>query len=493
VRLFARLPDKAQQKEIAQTALDGYFHDYQLRAVVENGRATVDDERFVIVGRERYVDAGGRIASDLFGELPDALLDPEILQAAWRERVQPIVDHLQAAGLEVFLGREGGYAAPEGFSRLGYVYERDLGEAQRTALAEARDRVADVAAELGGLDPAADDTPAALCPLFDALADQAGAPLTRSRIGAVLIAPGASAFGVAATFYSLPLPADALPDEIEEDDDEPDDAVGGHGRTSADVEVPRADVEVEGSSHVLHETRTDVATRGLIRDLADDPSVALTVLVAQLFKALALHSACSPGSSALQISATRYARPEATPIAALDGEVRTRLDARRSAYKASGLRPIPWVETLPHGEKMALLAELTAISLDLRESRTTSLRDAARAEAAEIAALCGADIAAHWTPDDPFLAVHSKKQLLALLDEMRVEDDRARSLKKDDLVAFVGEAAAERQWAPAILSWDRALAEGPEDEASDAAPDATAQPSKEAADERPDTAAPLAA
>ncbi len=46
----------------------------------------------------------------------------------------------------------------------------------------------------------------------------------------------------------------------------------------ADVEVPRADVEAEGSSHVFHETLTDVTTRGLIRDLADDPSAALTVL-----------------------------------------------------------------------------------------------------------------------------------------------------------------------------------------------------------------------
>ena len=39
---------------------------------------------------------------------------------------------------------------------------------------------------------------------------------------------------------------------------------------------------------------------------------------------------------------------------------------------------------------------------------------------------------------------------------MGVEDDRAKTLKKDDLVAFVGEAAAERQWAPAVLAWDRA-------------------------------------
>ena len=129
--------------------------------------------------------------------------------------------------------------------------------------------------------------------------------------------------------------------------------------------------------------------------------------------------------------------------------MRARLDARRAAYKASGLRPIPWVETLAHGDKMALMAELTAISLNVREGRTTSLRHAARAEAAEIAALCGADISAHWTPDEVYLAVHSKKQLLGLLDEMEVEDDRAKGLKKDELVTFVAEAAAERQWAPA--------------------------------------------
>ena len=147
--------------------------------------------------------------------------------------------------------------------------------------------------------------------------------------------------------------------------------------------------------------------------------------------------------------------------------MRARLDVRREAYRASGLRPITWVETLPHGEKMALLAELTAVSLNIREARTSLLRHGARAEAAEIAALCGADISAHWTPDEAYLAVHSKAQLLAMLDELEVEDDRARTLKKDALVTFVAEAAAERQWAPAVLSWDRPAAL---DEADDGAP-----------------------
>ena len=37
---------------------------------------------------------------------------------------------------------------------------------------------------------------------------------------------------------------------------------------------------------------------------------------------------------------------------------------------------------------------------------------------------------------------------------MDASDDRARTLKKDELVCFVAQAAAERQWAPSALSWE---------------------------------------
>lgn len=455
-RLFARVADKKRQGEIAQTALDGYFQDYQLRHVVEGGQLTVDDARFTLVGMERYVAAGGRVDSDLFGELPDALLDPDILEAAWRERVQPVVDALKSEGLAVYLGQDAAFGAPEGFSRLPYVYRPDLTEAQTAALSAAQAQVSALAGQVHDVDPQGDDAPAAYAPLAVALAAVAGAPLSRCKIGAAMLSPDHTGYGFGATFYAIPLPAEDLPDEIDDDADE--DEVVAHGRygsAAADVEVPRADVEVEGTSHVLHETRTDVATRGLIRDLADDPVAALTVSVAQLFKQLALHASGSLDEGALQISAKRYSFGATPAMPALDGEVKARLDARREAYKASGLRPITWVETLPHGEKMALLAELTAISLNLREARTNVIRHAARAEAAEIAALCDADISAHWTPDAAFLAVHPKRHLLAMLEEMGVDDDRAKTLKKDDLVTFVAECAAERQWAPGMLAWDR--------------------------------------
>jgi ParB family chromosome partitioning protein len=42
---------------------------------------------------------------------------------------------------------------------------------------------------------------------------------------------------------------------------------------------------------------------------------------------------------------------------------------------------------------------------------------------------------------------------LSLLDDMGVDDPRVKTLKKEELVAFVAEAAAERQWAPPVLSW----------------------------------------
>jgi ParB family chromosome partitioning protein len=107
---------------------------------------------------------------------------------------------------------------------------------------------------------------------------------------------------------------------------------------------------------------------------------------------------------------------------------------------------------------MALLAELTALTLDLCETRTSALRAGARAEAAEIAALANADIAARWTPDARLLGAHSKAQLLGLLAEMGVEDARAHTLKKVELVELVAQSAAARRWAPASLSWARSAA-----------------------------------
>ncbi len=362
----------------------------------------------------------------------------------------------------MFTAPDTGFRAPDGFEGLPYVYPGELTAEQRAALADGRTQVADAQNALGE-DLTGDDAPVEILHLLQAKLALAAAPLTGLKIAAVIVSPDKS-LGVTAEFFGVEIPVESQPrsdvdDEADPDDDEEGEIVGDRGGRYDDVEVPQVEVDVAGANHVLHETRTDVATRGLIRDLADNPSAALTALLAQLFKHLALRGGVSQGESAVNILATAYSRGATKPIAALDGEVRGRLAARREAYRASGLRPIAWIDGLAHGEKMALLAELVAISLNVCEARTTMVRRAARAEAAEIAELCGADISAHWTPDLAYLGVHAKPQLMTLLAEMAVDDPRAKTLKKDELVAFTAEAAAERGWAPKALSWQAAIVE----------------------------------
>ena len=451
VRGFARIADKTQQAQLAQSALDGHFQDYQLRNLLESDQVTVQDGRFGLVGAARYLQAGGRLVSDLFGEMPDRVLDPEILDGQWRDRIAPLIEAFKGQGLAVYVGPDSGYRAPEGFESLPYVYHGDLTEAQKTARIEARAQLDEETAILRQAAMEAEGAIDLVANILAARQQLAQAALTGQSLGAVLLAPSAE-LGVDVTFYAAPEPEredDA--DAPDEDDDDADEEVGASG--VVELVTPQAVVAVEGVKHSLHQTRTDLATRGLIRDLADHPGAALTALLAQLFKHLALKGHVYRGESALTVTTAAYTWGALPAHPALDGEVRGRLEARRADYLASGLRPIAFIDQLAHGEKMALMAELVAISLNVREARTSLLRHGARAEAAEIAALCDADLSLHWTPDPDFLAVHSKAELLAMLDQMAVEDDRAPTLKKDELVAFVAEAAAQRQWTPPALAW----------------------------------------
>ena len=63
-------------------------------------------------------------------------------------------------------------------------------------------------------------------------------------------------------------------------------------------------------------------------------------------------------------------------------------------------------------------------------------------------------------------------QLLEMLAEMKSEDIRASSLRKDELVDWVAEQAAAKTWAPAGLSWAvRQNVAGDEDDAASGEPD----------------------
>ena len=456
-KLLARLPDKTAQAEIAEAVLSGYgFQEWRITERLDQGQVTVGDRRFALVGPERYAAAGGRTETDLFGERPDVLLDAEVLHTLWAARAEALSRILAAEGREIHVtGDTDG--DPEGdLEPFGYAYGLGLDAAGLDAWREAQAGAQTAAAALQGRDLAAASADADIQAFLQAslAADQASEPAR--PVTFVQIGPGAGT-GLEAHCYGP-----AAPEEIADEDDE-DEAETPlmAGRTACRSPVVQAGQpiaaasapELDGVGHALHEVRTDVATRALIRAVADDPGTALVALAARLFSVVVLRSGLGKGGGALTVHAEAYGRPRSEVIPGLDGDVRQRLADRRTAWEASGLTPIGWLAGLPHGEKMALLAELTALSLDLREERTTSLRRAARAEATELAALCGADVTLHWTPDERFLRAHAKPQLVAMLVAMEAPDTRAGALKKDELVALVAERAAARSWAPAYLSW----------------------------------------
>lgn len=450
-RFMARLTDRKEQVELAEAALAGFgFQEWRITERLGAGRVTSRDRRCALVSPEQYAHAGGRIEADLFGELPPVLLDPDTLSDLWLTRVRAIALAFEAEGIAVHVTTGDEPELPEDLEPLGYRNDA-LDAAGLEAWSEARDRYLDAVDRARDTDTTSPETDDLLIDLIRCrmALDQAG---VGGRAVTTLVVWPAAACGIDLRCYAPDVPAPE--NDVREADGHADASrseVGPDRYEPPRVEAPAP--ETDGVTHALHAVRTDVATRGLIRALADDPGAALAVLVARLFSVLVAGVNVARSDSISTLTATAISSRSDPAIDALDGVVRERLDARRIAWQASGQTVLAWGAQLPHGEKMALLAELTAISLDGREARTDLIRKRARAEAAEVAALTGADIAQYWTPDVRFLRAHSKPQLLSHLVEMKAEDVRAGALKKDELVDWVAEQAAAHGWAPACLSW----------------------------------------
>ncbi|MDP3748415.1 MAG: ParB N-terminal domain-containing protein [Phenylobacterium sp.] len=127
-RLLARLPDTRLQAEIAETAIKGYgFAEHRVTEALGEGRVTAQDHRFALVGPERYAAAGGRIETDLFGERPDLLLDPEVLETLWIERATTLAGRLAREGLVVQVSSQRFPEEPADLEPFGYAHGLGLG------------------------------------------------------------------------------------------------------------------------------------------------------------------------------------------------------------------------------------------------------------------------------------------------------------------------------------------------------------------------------
>lgn len=440
-KLLARLRDPGVQAEVAERVMQGYaFPDFRVSDALQAGRVTGEDRRCALVGAAAYAAAGGRIETDLFGELPEVWIDPDALDRAWLARAAELAGRLQADGAAVRVTVEPADGGPDGLEPVGDVYAHALqGEAREAwrSLALA----ADVARQaLAGCEVAKPEAEAAIVDYIQArlAADRASEP---GRSVTLLVLRPDAATGLSAQAYG-PASEDPPPPDLA--DLCPDAAQGSADRPAS---------QVEPVNPGLHEVRTDVATRVLIRALGDHPGVALVVLTARLFDLLVLREGRAVGAGALAVVAEAYGRPEGRVIEDLDGAVRARLIDRRAVWLASDLTVIAWVAGMGADDRMALLADLVALSLDLREARPTAIRRRARGEATEIAALCGPGATRLWSPDAVVLGAHSKAQLLGMLQDMGAGAAGAEGLKKAALVDRVAEAARTRGWTPDWLAW----------------------------------------
>lgn len=447
-KLLARLPDRALRTEIARQAADGMgFQEWRVREALEDSRVTVRDPRCVLVGAARYAAAGGRIESDLFAELPDRILDPEILTALWSEQAGRIARLLEADGFAAAVVVGDAWERPDHLERFGCVRAGDLDEATRAAFAAASDAYHQSVEAAKAQPPGSEEALAALAAVCRARAAMEAAGAPGREVGLIMLAPGHET-GIEAICLGPP-PGEEAPE-----------AAADHGATAgAGPDFPS--VDVEGISHGQHRAHTEMATLGLARAIADDPRVALIGLVGRLYDILVLRRHETREDGAALLTAERRRDRVWRGIEALDVEIDRRLGERRAAQEASGLAPLEWIAGLSEVARSELLAELFAVSLDLREERTDRIRLAARAEARVLARFCDADLAAYWTPDEPYLAVHGKAQLVAMLTSMGARTDDAGAAKKTALVARVAAEAAERRWLPEVLRWDH---DGPTDE-----------------------------
>ncbi|HEX7944488.1 MAG TPA: chromosome partitioning protein ParB [Phenylobacterium sp.] len=468
--------DQRQLAEHARTY--GSLYDHLVRQRVDGAVITLADRRVRLAGLDNYRAAGGRVESDLFGELPDTLLDQPILQQVWDAQAQAVVELLRGEGLDVFVGGFRGQI-PEGYRSLPYVYSDERSEEDQAELDALEARASAAQSAVSVLAEVTAETRRLVLEAVTADLDYRRG-LHTETLAAATILPHPR-LGVEVVFHIVDAPEPDVTTDVETEDDTPTVSAEPGVRRHGDVDIPRVELDGSVSTHALNERYTDVATRGLIRAVADDPQAALILVVARLFANAALTGSGDKTESISTLQAEAYRRYGAEPIPALDGDVVDRLEAHRQAYLAAGVRPIPWVASLSHGERMSLLAELVGMTLNGREFATHAKRHGARAEALEVTDLTGYDILNYWTPDLEFFAAHNKKQLLAMTEAMGGDVAPAAALKKGDLAAYVTEGAAEHRWAPEALSWRKPVDVSDEADAETAAADDAGQPEAAAA------------
>jgi ParB family chromosome partitioning protein len=445
-RQIARIKDKSALKEVEQIVADGeplweFFREYDRNSE----KLPITDGRVSFVGLKNYRESGGRTESDLFGEYPEQIIDVPLLDQLWVDKATAIANLVATETMEVIV--ENSARHPTKYNDL---VELSHWQSPKKINLPDRSEAIQSTREIIENNENGDVSIEKLAEYYSNLINLDRMTYQEDDIRKVILYQNYHSTFPQYKSFAVPM------SHTDTNDDQIDRDYGARWKRTSDISTPEMNIQIAGKSHSLHERITDYGTRGLARALADDPVTALTVTIAQIFTSQLLQSWDKAAST---IGAKNYATNKDGPTATLDGEIRDRLEAKVTAYKQSGLRPVAWVDSLDHADKMGLLAELTAMSLDLKETRTDLIQREARAQAAEIADMISYDITSYWTPDVTFLGAYSRTQLLEMYDQMGLDstDPTVKALKKEGLIQVVAETAAELKWAPQSLTWSSSL------------------------------------
>lgn len=456
--------DHERQRQVLQQ-IGPHTPAYAIRRAMTEAKVRADDRRVRFVGLEAYAEAGGAVLRDLFTE--DG--------GGWLEDVA-LLDRLVAdrlAGLAEQVREQEGWKWAE--ARLDLGYDPALGRVYPEPVARAEGDRAAVAALSEEYDRLVSETDAAevLPPEVDARLEeidralQAYGPEYAYRLddlarSGVIVSLGHD--GAARVERGLVRPEDALPPpEADAPAEGEEDGEGGQrsgvaaGGREADAEagsIPEADEGLAPLSEKLVLDLTAHRTAGLRDALAQDATLALTVVVHAL---------------ALQVFYPPYDQP--TVLQLRLGVMGLERYAPGVGEGPAGRRIVErgeaWGARLP-GEARDLWAALVAMSasdlLDLLAHCASLALNAVRdphdrrpgawAHAEALATALRLDMTANWTATAAsyFGRVSKARVLEAVAEGVGQPDaDRIAGMKKADMAEAAETLLAGKGWLPPLL------------------------------------------
>ncbi len=473
---FAVSDDHAEQGRVYAEIVSrgGAFTRQYIVRMLTHQKVATDDERFLYIGEEAYILAGGTISRDLFDEEgggyadDSALLDrlvlenltvgaPAYLSEGWKW-VEPV--------LAVSFETKRGYAR---ISPRHYPLSAE-NSARQAALATQLDEIAEQTNNQEPEDgPLAESYLRIQAELQDFEAREyvfaptemvlAGGWLTLDRDGHPSAELGYVRRDDLEALDSLRRAA--LPSQPEADEDESNDT--GEGVASIDENADDDDAtghddlgespstQGGGLSDALLTDLHAARTVALRLELMDTPEIALRTIAHSLAGSLILNetSVLTVIAREIHISAiSQVFCPRDDGLGNRVGRWRTRLsEGKRGLWHA--------VMALDASELLDLIAVCAALSVDATHSKTSAYDNRRRmGHADQLAETLGLDMSRYWTPTaGSYFGRVSKKAICIAVAEAAGEGIafRIQDLKKPIMAAEAETIAAKTGWLPAVL------------------------------------------